>query len=157
MARLPAPSPSATASTVDRAALASIAVGGGLGSLGRYGLSRAWPPGVGAIPWITLAINLLGSLLLGMLVVAVTEIWRPHHLIRPFLGTGVLGGFTTFSTFSVEVRGLPVGTNLVYVALSLIGGITLAALGGATVRRLEPRFVIAGSHEAVDPFDPELP
>lgn len=43
------------------------------------------------VPWTTLAINLPVSLLLGMLVVAVPEIWRPHRLIRPLLGTGVLG------------------------------------------------------------------
>jgi CrcB protein len=144
-------------STLDRHALAAIALGGGLGSLARYGISRACPPATGAIPWSTLAINLTGSLLLGMLVVAVTEIWRPHRLVRPFLGTGVLGGYTTFSTFAVEVRGLPAGHAWLYLTLSVVGGLAAALVGMALIRQLEPRFSIASTHELVDPLDPEQP
>jgi fluoride exporter len=143
--------------TVDRLAVAVIALGGGLGSVARYGVSRAWPAGHEAVPWATLSINVLGSLLLGMLVVAVTEIWRPHRLIRPMLGTGVLGGYTTFSTFAVEARGLPAQTAALYVALSVIGGVAAAVAGMTVVRQLEPRFQIAASHEQVDDIDPDLP
>ncbi|HEY2042158.1 MAG TPA: CrcB family protein [Jatrophihabitans sp.] len=142
---------------VDRHAIAAIALGGGLGSLARYGVSRAWPPATGAVPWSTLTINLAGSLLLGMLIVAVTEIWRPHRLLRPFIGTGVLGGFTTFSTFAVEVRGLPAGNAWLYLALSVLGGLAAAVAGMALIRRLEPRFSIAATHELVDPLDPDQP
>jgi len=142
---------------IDRLAVASIALGGGLGSIARYGMSRAWPPAYERVPWSTLTINVVGSLLLGMLVVAVTEIWRPHRLIRPFIGTGVLGGFTTFSTFAVEVRGLGSAPAASYVVLSVIGGLAAAFAGMTLIRRLEPRMCIAARHEVVDDVDPELP
>jgi fluoride exporter len=142
---------------LDRLAVASIALGGGLGSIARYGMSRAWPAGHERIPWSTLTINLVGALLFGMLVVAVTEIWRPHRLIRPFFGTGVLGGFTTFSTFAVEVRGLGSTAASIYAALSVVGGLAAALAGMTVIRQLEPRMSIASSHEVVDDVDPELP
>jgi CrcB protein len=142
---------------IDRLAVASIALGGGLGSIARYGISRAWPPAPERVPWSTLTINLVGALLFGMLVVAVTEIWRPHRLIRPFLGTGVLGGFTTFSTFAVEVRGLGSAAAASYVALSVVGGLAAAVAGMTVIRQLEQRMSIAASHELVDDVDPELP
>jgi CrcB protein len=142
---------------LDTLAVASIALGGGMGSVARYGISRAWPPGGGQVPWSTLTINLVGSLLLGMLVVAVTEIWRPHRLIRPFLGTGILGGFTTFSTFSVEVRGLGPAPAASYIALSVVGGLSAAIAGMTAVRQLEPRMSVAAGHEILDDVDPELP
>jgi CrcB protein len=141
--------------------LAAIAIGGGIGSVARYGISYGWPPRSGQIPWSTLAVNLVGSLLLGMLVVAVTEIWRPHPLLRPALGTGVLGGFTTFSTFAVEMRelaghdALPAAAT--YLALSVLGALAAAVAGMTLVRRLEPRITLAAEHECVDPIDPEQP
>jgi CrcB protein len=145
------------AAELDHLAVAVIALGGGLGSIGRYGISRAWPPQNGQVPWSTLTINLAGSLLLGMLVVAVTEVWRPHRLIRPLLGTGVLGGFTTFSTFAVEARGLRSATAGGYVALSVVGGLAAAFAGMVLIRKLEPSLRISPTHEAVDNVDPDLP
>jgi CrcB protein len=142
---------------LDPLAVAAIAVGGGFGSVARYGIGRAWPPDPHRIPWSTLTINLAGSLLLGMLVVAITEIWRPHRLIRPLFGTGVLGGFTTFSTFAVETRTLASATATTYLALSVIGGLVAAMIGMALIRQLEPRLQIAPSHEVLDSVDPELP
>lgn len=139
---------------------AVIAIGGAVGSVARYALSRAWPTPTGTLPWTTATINILGSLLLGMLVVAVTEIWRPHRLLRPALGTGVLGGFTTFSTFAVEQRGLlgpHPGIAVGYLVLSVVGGLAAALAGMTLVRRLEPRLHIAAEHEQVDPFDPDQP
>lgn len=146
---------------VDSHAVAVISIGGGLGSLARYGVGRLWPVPAGSFPAATLAINVLGSLLLGMLVVAVTEVWRPHRLIRPALGTGVLGGFTTFSTFAAEERALlgdgRLGTAAGYLLASVIIGVLAATAGMTLIRRLEPRLRIAPSHEIVDPIDPELP
>jgi fluoride exporter len=138
-------------------ALGVIAVGGGIGSVLRYLLARALPRATDAFPTATLVTNLLGALLLGALVVAVTEVWRPHPLVRPALGTGLLGGFTTFSTFAVEVRSLPRPDALLYLAVSVVGGVALAAAGMWAVRSLEPHLRLATEHELVDPYDPELP
>jgi CrcB protein len=137
--------------------LGVIAVGGGIGSVLRYGLARALPAAAGDFSVATLVTNLLGSLLLGALVVAVTEVWRPHRLLRPALGTGLLGGFTTFSTFAVEVRGIALPVAVAYLAATVVGGLALAAAGMGAVRRIEPRLRAAPAHEFVDPFDPDLP
>ena len=150
-------SASGASARLDPAAVTVIALGGGVGSLLRYGLAQAVRPAADGFPTATLITNVLGSLLLGMLIVAVTEVWRPHHLVRPLLGTGLLGGFTTFSTFAVEARGLGGGVAAGYVVASLSGGLLAAAAGMALVRRLEPRLRIGGQHEAVDPDDPDLP
>jgi CrcB protein len=138
-------------------AVGVIAVGGGIGSVLRYCLARALPSASGDFPVSTLIANMLGSLLLGALVVAVTEVWRPHRLLRPALGTGLLGGFTTFSTFGVEVRALALPVAVAYLATTLVGGLVLAVTGMAAVRRLEPWLRLAPAHEQVDPFDPDLP
>ena len=157
----PQTAPQRPAVTPNPAVLGVIAVGGGLGSLARYGIERLWPIHPAHFPYATLGINLLGSFLLGMLVVAVTDIWRPHRLLRPALGTGVLGGFTTFSTFAVELRGLgadhELATAFGYLAASVVGGLIAALAGMSLVRALAPRMRIALTHEAVDPFDPEQP
>lgn len=114
--------------------LGAIAAGGALGSLGRFALAEAWPPAVGAVPWSTLAANVLGCLGIGVLLVAVTEgTGAPHPLARPFLGTGVLGGFTTFSTYAVETERLvatgAVGTALTYLFVTLAAALAAAQLG----------------------------
>jgi CrcB protein len=134
-----------------------IALGGGVGSVLRYGLARAVPAGRGGFPVATLITNLVGSLLLGVLVVAVMEIWRPHRLLRPALGTGLLGGFTTFSTFADETRSLALPLSMAYLAATVIGGLALAVAGMYTMRLLEPRLRLAPEHERVDPYDPDLP
>jgi CrcB protein len=102
-------------------------------------------------------INLVGSLLLGALIVAVTEVRRGHPLIRPALGTGLLGGFTTFSTFAVETRGAPGGIAAAYVAASLIGGVLLAQLGMLAVRGLAHGILGVPDEDDIDPIDPDLP
>jgi CrcB protein len=86
--------------------LVVIALGGGLGAVARYGVGRLLPTGPGQFPWATFAINVLGCFLIGVLMVLISEVWAAHRLLRPFLGVGVLGGFTTFSTYAVEVREL---------------------------------------------------
>lgn len=134
------------------AAVAVIAVGGGVGSLFRYELGRAITPPHNGFPIATLLINLLGSLLLGALVVAVTEVWRTHPLVRPALGTGLLGGFTTFSTFAVEVRGASGGVASSYVIASLIGGVAAAAIGMWLVRA-----AVRQRGAEPDLIDPDLP
>ena len=89
-----------------------------------------------ALLWSTVGINLAGSFLLGLLV---AEHWFGRDL-REGLGVGFLGGFTTFSTFSVqvvlEVEGGRAGLALAYVLISVLGGIAAATAGYALGRSL---------------------
>ncbi|MFJ5230055.1 CrcB family protein [Kitasatospora sp. NPDC088391] len=109
--------------------VAAVAAGGVLGACARYGAGLLWPTPADAFPWTTLLVNTVGCGLIGVVLVLLTEGPRqPHPLLRPFLATGILGGFTTFSTYAVDARqlfdhGLP-GTGLLY-----LGGTLLAALG----------------------------
>ncbi len=83
-----------------------IALGGLVGASARYALELAWPPRPDAFPGATFATNLSGCLLIGVLMVFVVEAGGAHPLARPFLGVGVLGGFTTFSTYAVQTSNL---------------------------------------------------
>ena len=85
---------------------AVIALGGAAGACARYGVDLAWPTVAGGFPWATFLVNVTGCALMGMVMVAITELWVGHRLLRPLLGTGVLGGYTTFSTFAGEVESL---------------------------------------------------
>lgn len=105
-----------------------VALGGVLGSLARYGVGLAMPHGESALPVATLLVNVVGCLLLGLLVGAQPD----DRWLRPFLGTGVLGGFTTFSAFALETDRLldrAPAVALLYVALSLGLGLGAAAVG----------------------------
>lgn len=135
-----------------------IALGGGLGSITRYSLGKAWPDDQHTLPLTTLGINLLGSFLLGLLVVGVTEVWSDAHPnIRPFLGTGLLGGFTTFSTFAVQDQNLPGPDAAAYLVLSVAGGVLLAAAGMALLRALIPQRHPAPATMRDTTMDPDLP
>ncbi|WP_327071036.1 fluoride efflux transporter FluC [Kitasatospora sp. NBC_01302] len=120
--------------------LAVIALGGGLGSVARYELAQAWPTAAGTFPWATFTINVTGSLLLGVLMVFVLEIWPPNRFARPFLGVGILGGYTTFSTYTVELRGLLATGHFAvadaYALTSLVAGLAAVWTGIALARRL---------------------
>jgi CrcB protein len=105
-----------------------VAAGGLLGVMGRYGLTRLTFHHESLL-WMTAAINIGGSFVLGLLT---TTAWFSRD-IREGLGVGLLGGFTTFSTFSVQTvldldAGEP-GRAAAYVALSVIGGLAAAAAG----------------------------
>lgn len=119
--------------------LGVVALGGGLGALARYGLATALPTRPGHFPWATFVTNVAGCLLIGVLMVLVTEVWTAGRLVRPFLGTGVLGGFTTYSTYAVEIHGLlrpgTVGVAFLYLAGTLVCAM-LAVLTGTRLTRL---------------------
>ncbi|MEX2256525.1 MAG: fluoride efflux transporter CrcB [Acidimicrobiia bacterium] len=83
--------------------LALIAAGGAVGSLARYGLGEAFPIEPHHFPATTFAINVTGAFLLGVLLEALTRRRTPEHWLRFLLGVGVLGAFTTFSSFMVEI------------------------------------------------------
>lgn len=74
-----------------------VAVGAGLGALLSYGVTTAWPPQAGHIPWGTFVVGITGCAAIGILMVLSTEVWVAHRLLRPFLGVGVPGRFTTYS------------------------------------------------------------
>lgn len=132
----------AAARPVDAATLAVIAAGGGLGALARYALALAWPPAPGRIPWATLTANVSGCAAIGALLVLV-EARRSPRLLRPFLAVGVLGGYTTFSTYALEVRRLlesgAVTAAAVYLAGTVVAGLAAVALGAAAARRITGR------------------
>lgn len=124
-----------------------VALGGGTGALLRYHLGRLvgrlWPVASTGFPVATLAANVIGSLCMGLLVG-----WLARHGSgegpmgaegwRLLLGVGLLGGFTTFSSFSLEIvllweRGAP-GLAVLYAAVSLAAGIAGLFLGLAVMR-----------------------
>ncbi|MGZ4599539.1 MAG: fluoride efflux transporter FluC [Oryzihumus sp.] len=114
----------------------TIAVGGSLGALARFLAGRAWGTGGAAFPWTTLTINVLGCALIGVLMVLVTDVWTGRRLLRPFVGTGVLGGFTTFSTYAVDIQRLATGGRalialayLVVTAVAALAAVWVAAVG----------------------------
>jgi CrcB protein len=118
---------------VDAVTLAAIALGGLVGALARYGLGRGFPTATGSFPSTTLLINVVGSLLLGLLVGVTAKRARAPRLLRPALGTGVLGGFTTFSTFAVDADRLVstghAASAVGYLAATLVAGTVAAAVG----------------------------
>lgn len=112
-----------------------VFLGGGLGSLARYGVSLAVAQtGVSGFPYATLLVNLVGGFAMGLVVGVITA--RAGATAAPelrlFLATGVLGGFTTFSAFSLEAFDLwqrgAIGLSVLYVALSVL--LSIAALAG---------------------------
>jgi fluoride exporter len=109
------------------------AVGGALGALARWGVAVALPSRPGEWPWDTLLVNLVGCLMLGLLLGLLLARSPDRPWLRPLLGTGVLGGFTTFSTFAVEtVRSAEAGAWVLavgYVVASVLGGVAAAAAG----------------------------
>jgi fluoride exporter len=116
----------------DPAVLAVIALGGVLGAEARYGMSVWLPHQPAQLPVATLLVNASGCFLIGVLMV-VTELTAPHRLVRPLLGVGVLGGYTTFSTATVEVQQLVesgrAGPALGYLLVTVVAGFGAVGLG----------------------------
>ncbi|AWS41968.1 CrcB family protein [Streptosporangium sp. 'caverna'] len=120
--------------------LAVIAAGGMIGTGARYGAGLLWPAAPGSFPWATLGINVSGCLLIGILLVALTEAWTAPAWVRPFFATGVLGGYTTFSTYCVDIERLVsggrAGTALGYLAATVLAALAAVTAGSWTTRRL---------------------
>ena len=121
--------------------LLSIALGGALGAVGRYlmmsGVSR-WLSGF--LPFSTLSVNVLGSFLLGVVIEILALTWSPGREMQAFLVVGVLGSFTTFSTFSMDViylleRGDMAGAAA-YVILSVVASVVALFLGMYLFRQI---------------------
>lgn len=119
--------------------LTVIAAGGALGSLGRWGVSTLVVPEPGRLPWSTFAENVSGGLALGVLMILVLDVWPSQRLIRPFLGVGLLGGYTTFSTYMLDTRTLLAEGHAVTAMTYLFGSLatgTVAVWLGITLTRL---------------------
>jgi CrcB protein len=120
------------------AVLGAVAAGGVLGAEARAGIAAGLPVPTGGCPVATLLINATGCLLIGVLMVLVAEAGRGHPLARPFLGVGVLGGFTTFSGYAVDAQRLLAGGHPATAAAALVATPALALLavaGAATATR----------------------
>lgn len=110
-----------------------VALGGGLGAAGRYGVSLTAPAQPGEWPWATFAINVTGSLLIGMLGGWLATRGDIGEQWRLFLGVGILGGFTTFSAFSLETMRLIERSDWLgastYSIGSVLAGLAAVAIG----------------------------
>ena len=126
-----------------RDVLAVVAVGGAIGAAARYGVSTVAPYDDGHVPWGTFLVNLSGCLAIGVLMVLLLDVWPSHRYLRPFAGVGVLGGYTTFSTYALESRDLvalghPV-TAVTYLLGSVLAGVAAAATGILVTRAVVER------------------
>ncbi len=120
-----------TRSPLRAAALAAVAAGGALGAVLRWAATYAVPDGSG-FPWTTFAINVAGSLALALLPAA--AVIRRRHLLTLALGPGLLGGFTTFSAYAGQGRGL-LGDGRPGPALAYLLGTVAACLVAVHVGR----------------------
>lgn len=121
----------------------AVAVGGALGTSARFGVEHAWPTSLASPAWATLTVNVVGSFVLALVVTWLAARRPQDRTWRPFIATGICGGFTTFSSVTLELvqRGrhhhLPSAAAELLLTLALgllgaLGGIAVAgALGGA--------------------------
>lgn len=117
-----------------------IAAGGAAGAIARWAVLEAFPHRLGAVPWSTVSINASGSLLLGVLMVVVVDVMPDQRLVRPFLGVGVLGGYTTFSTAALDVHELlrtgHAAPAAAYLAVSVVSSLVAVWVGLVATRAL---------------------
>ena len=110
--------------------LMAVALGGALGSVARHGVVAWAGDRLGLdFPWGTLIVNLIGSFAIGALAEAMTLLWSPSPEIRAFLIVGILGGFTTYSAFSLDIFVL-IERGAWIPALSYVLASLLLGLGG---------------------------
>jgi CrcB protein len=119
--------------------IAAIFAGGVTGALARAGVAEALPVHPGQWPWATFAVNVAGAFLLGLFVTRLQERLPLSAYRRPFLGTGVCGALTTFSTLQLELlrmldRG-DAGLAVTYAVASVVAGFLAVALATNLVRR----------------------
>ncbi|WP_329138949.1 fluoride efflux transporter CrcB [Streptomyces sp. NBC_01476] len=120
--------------------IAVVAAGGVIGAEARYLASRLWSDPAGRFPYTTFGVNLTGCFLIGVLLVVVSDMRTVNRLVRPFLATGVLGGFTTFSTYAVDSQRLIAtghpGPALVNILGTMAGALAAVSTGALTTRRI---------------------
>jgi CrcB protein len=113
----------------DRAdVVAAIAVGGALGSLGRWAVAELVPHDAGSFAWSTFTVNVTGALLLGLLMAFMVDVLAGTRYVRPLLGVGVLGGWTTFSTYMLDTRAMLADGRVPAALLLYLGGTLVVGL-----------------------------
>jgi CrcB protein len=126
--------------THDRRELAAIFCGGIVGALARTGLAQAFPDSAHTWPWAIFAINVVGAFLLGYFVTRLAERLPTSAYKRPFLGTGVCGALTTFSTVQLELfkmaRAHEWALAVSYATATVAAGFAAVILATALVRRV---------------------
>lgn len=126
---------------LDRQELAAIFAGGFIGALARAALAQSMVVGADAWPWATFAVNMLGAALLGYFITRLQERLPPSLYGRAFLGTGICGALSTFSTVMVELMKMLEGAHLAlaaaYASTSLAGGFAAIFLSTKLVRRAQ--------------------
>ena len=119
--------------------LAAIFAGGFIGAAARAEIGEAWTPAPGHWPWATFLINVAGAFMLGYFATRLQERLPPSAYRRPFLGTGVCGALTTFSTMQVELLNMldadRIGLALGYAAASIAAGFAAVVVATNLVRR----------------------
>lgn len=130
---------SAPRSPLAAADLVAVAVGGALGALVRWALGEAVPEGAG-FPWTTLGVNVSGAFLLALL--PGVALVRRRRALMVALGPGLLGGFTSFSTYADQARGLVAagdpGLAGAYVVATVAGCVGAVLVGHRIARRWGP-------------------
>jgi CrcB protein len=126
------------AETRRRGVLAAIALGGAFGAPARYGVAQLIHAPKDGFPWATFWTNVTGSFALGLVLVLILERFPPTRYLRPFVATGFLGAYTTYSTFAVEtdllIRDGHAAIAIAYALGSLVAGLT-AVWAGMLVAR----------------------
>ncbi|MFG3338365.1 fluoride efflux transporter FluC [Glycomyces sp. NPDC048151] len=121
-------------------ALLAVSAGGAIGAVARYGLNVAFPFHPGEFDVATFIANTVGGLLIGILMVTITEVAPGLNRIRPFVGVGILGGFTTFSAYIVDIgQAANAGATalaVVFAFATMAAALFAAAFGMYATRRL---------------------
>jgi len=128
------------------AILGAVFVGGCVGGVARYAVTRAWPTPAHGFPWATFVINASGAFVLAALLVVVNDVLPPTTYVRPLLGTGLCGAWTTFSSIAASTDQLVAhghsGTGVLYLIGSLAAGLSAAVLGLVAGRQVSRSRVV---------------
>jgi len=123
----------------DRREIAAVFVGGAIGAVLRAWLARVLETDADAWPWATFVVNIVAAFVLGWFSTVLLERLPVSRFRRPFVGTGVCGGLSTFSTMQVEtvrlVQGGHVAVAMAYVFASLLAGMVAMHMATALARR----------------------
>ena len=148
--------------------LVVIAVGGALGSVARWAVAVAVPHAEGRFAWGTWVVNVSGALLLGVLMAFMVDRLARSRYLRPLLGVGFLGGYTTFSTYMLDTRsmlaaGRPevalayVGSTLAVGLLAVWVGLILGRSVVVLATRRRSRLQVHERPEQPHPHEPTVP